>query len=101
MFPFNTNYPYHNFPFCFNYELQHQSIYPQILPMFQSQIVSTPDQFYLLNSKASTETQDEIKRYETFHDNSIQMAKQKRITKKLIPISLSSAKIILPKKSKV
>lgn len=69
--------------------------------MFQSQIVSTPDQFYLLNSKASTDTQDEIKRYETLYDNPLKVVRQKRITKKLIPISSLSAKIIFPKKSKV
>lgn len=89
MFPFNTNYPYHNFPFCYNYELQQQQIYPQIFPMFQSQIISTPEQFYILNSKVSTETQDEIKRLDNLHENQLKFSqKKKRITKKLNPASI-------------
>jgi len=89
MFPFNTNYPYHNFPFCYNYELQQQQIYPQIFPMFQSQIISTPEQFYILNSKVSTETQDEIKRLDNLNENQLKFSqKKKRITKKLNPASI-------------
>lgn len=88
MFPFKTNYPYHNFPFCYNHELQQQQIYPQIFPMFQSHIIPSPEQFYILNSKASTETQDEIKKFDNLHENQLKFSqKKKRITKKLNPAS--------------
>lgn len=90
MFPFNTTYPYHNFPFCYNYDFQQQQIYPQIFPMFQSQIIPSPEQFYILNSKASTETQDEIKRFDNLHENQLKFSqKKKRITKKLNPASIT------------
>ena len=86
MFPFN---PYHNFPFCYNYELQQQQIYPQIFPIFQSQIISSSEQFYIPNSKANTETQDEIKRFDNFFENLPKaVQKKKRITKKLNPSSI-------------
>lgn len=89
MFPFNTNYSYHNFPFCYNYELQQQQIYPQIFPMFQTQIISSPEQFYILNSKANAETQDEIKRFDNFYENPAKVVqKKKRIIKKLNPTSI-------------
>lgn len=99
MFPFHLNYQSNNLPFYFNYEQQHQTFYPQVFPLFQNHLIPSPDQIYLINSKANSETQDEIKKLYSFQDrfqsNSI---KKKRITKKLTQVSLTKSKDFLAKK---
>lgn len=66
MFPFHLNYQSNNLPFYFNYEQQHQTFYPQVFPLFQNHLIPSPDQIYLINSKANSETQDEIKKLYSF-----------------------------------
>lgn len=58
MFPYNTSYPFTNFPFTFNYDPSYQQIYPQFFPLFQNQFMPTSESFYHPNSKANTDTQD-------------------------------------------